>query len=343
MSPTVYLALSHSSAQASARNLVEALGLGHQPLANEPGALCQMVEGLTLHPGSVALVDLNGLPLAFGNVLELAQKLPGDLRRRVVLFRHEQGPVWPSDQEWVQTLGFAGLFAEVVPAALMSDSAALPGLIAALTNVPLGDAWQLARHLFAAGAKPDLQTHRGFVRAHCNRDAESLAQVMASGVRPIDRQYGVSNYPACFVGADAVRWLRNQYGCSATTALEIGQALHGLGLLHHVLDQHGFEDANLFYRMNVTANTTRANLGYLFKQLQGPRGLEVADRMYMGKTYEHCWVDKDAVTWLSQMRRVPRQRGRKPAQPTARVWADRACFAGAPSKGPVPVFPVLWA
>ena len=306
MSPTVYLALPQRTALATACTLVEAMGLRSRPLEEGPSALGQLVEGLTLNPHSAALVDLSECPLGCRNVLALAQKIPVDLRRRVVLFRHDHGSVWASDREWVHTLGFAGLFAEVAPAALNLESAALPGLIAALVNVQIEDTRQLIRCLSAAWAEPDLQTHRGFIRAHCNRDAESLAQIMASGVRSIDRQYGVTNYPACFVGADAVRWLRNQFGCSAQTALEIGQALHALGLLHHVLDEHAFEDANLFYRLDVTANTTRTHLGYLYMQMQGPRGLEVADRGYMGKTYDHCWVAKDAVTWLSQMRQVPR-------------------------------------
>jgi hypothetical protein len=305
MNIPVLLALPHDAAHKSARALVMALGLIPEVVKDNADVLATMAQHLQSHAHSAALIDLGSLPLGFKHIHDLAKRLSSDARQRVILFRHEQGPVWPSDQAWAKELGFAGLFAEVDAQAMLAD-AELPNLLADLTGRERLPAQKLSQFFAAMLAKPDPLTLRGLIRAQCGRSAESLAQVMASGVKAVDRTHRFTSYPACFLGTEAVQWLRSQFQGSAANAVQTGQALLSMGLIHHVVHEHGFEDADFFYRLDATANTSQTHLGQLLQKMQGAQGVEVKDRSYLGTAYPACWVGQDAVSWLSKQYRLPR-------------------------------------
>lgn len=82
---------------------------------------------------------------------------------------------------------------------------------------------------------------------------EDLAALVArmrghGGLAIEDRRHLLNLYPRCFVGREAVAWLVKNEGLSHAEALAVGALLVERGLLHHVLDEHGFEDAGYFYR-----------------------------------------------------------------------------------------------
>jgi potassium-dependent mechanosensitive channel len=81
-------------------------------------------------------------------------------------------------------------------------------------------------------------------------DLEALANAMrgTSGVEIKDRRYLVNIYPKCFVGSEAVDWLVRNQRTTREGAIRIGLLLVNRGIIHHVLDEHSFEDKNLFYR-----------------------------------------------------------------------------------------------
>jgi hypothetical protein len=305
MNSPVLLALPHDAANKSARALVMALGLVPEQVKDGKDTLAEMSMRLLKSDRSAALLDLGSLPLSFNHILDLAKRLPTAARQRVILFRHEQGPVWPSDQAWAKELGFAGLFAEVDAQAMLADSQ-LPDLLAELTSQTALPAQKLAQYFAAMVAKPDPLTLRGLIRSQCSRSAEHMAQVMASEVRSVDRTHRLTVYPACFLGSEAVQWLRAQFQCSVPTAVQVGQALLSMGLMHHVLHAHGFENEAFYYRLDATANTAQTHMGQLLQQLQSPQGLEVKDRSYLGTLYPACWVGQEAVSWLSIKLRLPR-------------------------------------
>ena len=96
-----------------------------------------------------------------------------------------------------------------------------------------------------------------YFRFALSREASSridLAEVeramrSASGGVPIaDRQYLGKTYPQTFVGSEAVDWLAKHYGLSVGEAEAVGQGLLDLGVLHHVVDEHGFLDEGYFYK-----------------------------------------------------------------------------------------------
>ena len=68
------------------------------------------------------------------------------------------------------------------------------------------------------------------------------------GVNIGDRRYGLHVYDRCFIGSEAVTWLAKHQKATRDEALRIGQLLIERGLMHHVTDEHTFEDEYLFYR-----------------------------------------------------------------------------------------------
>ena len=73
----------------------------------------------------------------------------------------------------------------------------------------------------------------------------------AAGPAIADRTYLGKRYARCFVGSEAVEWIRRNYGLACGAAESVGQSLLELGITHHVLDRHGFVDANFFYRFRA--------------------------------------------------------------------------------------------
>ncbi|MEO0374386.1 MAG: mechanosensitive ion channel domain-containing protein [Cyanobacteria bacterium P01_A01_bin.17] len=83
-----------------------------------------------------------------------------------------------------------------------------------------------------------------------NLDLETLATQMRAGLSITDRRYRLNLYSQCFVGSEAVDWLMETQKATKEEAIRLGQALMSKGIIHHVLDEHPFADAYLFYRFS---------------------------------------------------------------------------------------------
>jgi small-conductance mechanosensitive channel len=94
-----------------------------------------------------------------------------------------------------------------------------------------------------------LEQHRGPGRFDDARLAALLARMQArpGGVEIADRRHLLRVWPSCFVGRDAVDWLVEREGLTREEAVAVGRRLVESGHVRHVLDEHGFEDAGLFY------------------------------------------------------------------------------------------------
>jgi hypothetical protein len=73
----------------------------------------------------------------------------------------------------------------------------------------------------------------------------------AEGVPIVDRRHLLTTYPKCFVGREAVDWITRAAGLTRKEAMALGQLLVDRGVIHHVLDEHGFKDSKLFYRFRA--------------------------------------------------------------------------------------------
>lgn len=76
------------------------------------------------------------------------------------------------------------------------------------------------------------------------------------GVDVADRSHRTRKYPNCFVGSQAVAWLRATLSISLADAICCGQTLMNLGMIRHVHDERAFQDGDLYYRFeHVEAGT----------------------------------------------------------------------------------------
>ncbi len=81
-------------------------------------------------------------------------------------------------------------------------------------------------------------------------DLKKLVRAMrsAGGIEIKNRRYHFGIYNQCFVGSEAVFWLRKKLRISEILAVQLGQRLVDEKLIHHVFDEHPFRNDYLFYR-----------------------------------------------------------------------------------------------
>ncbi|KAG5175287.1 hypothetical protein JKP88DRAFT_156209, partial [Tribonema minus] len=79
----------------------------------------------------------------------------------------------------------------------------------------------------------------------------ALADRMIGALDVRHRVSRLRRYRSCFVGREAVRWLRAA-GAAASTAhaLALGNEMLRMGVFSHVTAEHVFEDEALFYRFS---------------------------------------------------------------------------------------------
>jgi hypothetical protein len=68
------------------------------------------------------------------------------------------------------------------------------------------------------------------------------------GVKIKDRRYRLRVYTQCFIGSEAIEWMRDRFRISREEAVKLGQRLMDAKHIHHVVDDHKFKDGELFYR-----------------------------------------------------------------------------------------------
>jgi small-conductance mechanosensitive channel len=78
------------------------------------------------------------------------------------------------------------------------------------------------------------------------------------GVRRSDRRHWLRVYRDCFVGSQAVNWMVEHEGLTRSEACVLGERLTQVGLVRHVLDEHGFLDRNYYYRFDSPAPRSSA-------------------------------------------------------------------------------------
>jgi small-conductance mechanosensitive channel len=74
------------------------------------------------------------------------------------------------------------------------------------------------------------------------------------GIEVADRRHLFARYRQCFVGRDAVDWMVRNLDLTRGEATDLGQVLVERGLIHHVLDEHGFKDGYFFYQFSPMPN-----------------------------------------------------------------------------------------
>lgn len=182
--------------------------------------------------------------------------------------------------------------------------ASAPNAAQAAMSAPAASATTGAAPNHAIAADADLQ-------ALCAR----LASTGGLDIR--DRVYRLRNYEQCFVGREAVDWLQRHLMVSRAQALRTGRRLLALGHIHHVLNEHDLEDADLFYRVAEPAaaisHSPAPNATELEQALSVAHGLTWTDQVRGLLRHRRCQSGRVIVDWLCQHYAVPRR--------TAVQWA----------------------
>lgn len=298
--PIAMLDLPPVAGQSALRAGLTALGVDISALPIEGDSLKSVLRRLADQAGAVAFVDISrASATAAPTLLELDAMLPRDgARERVFLTRLLGGHVSVADRRWARSLGFADLLPEFDARDCEGSlRRALDGVARVLDQTPLEPA-QLARHARVLNQEREVGTPRATLRALTGKSAEEVAETLRRSLAIRDRPYRLQTYAECFVGSEAVSWMSRRWHRSAAEAVAIGQALGSLGLLVHVTHDHPFLDDHLFYRLAVSQREEALDLDAVFTAMQGRDGVAIADRSYLAKTYEACWVGSEAVDFL---------------------------------------------
>jgi EAL domain-containing protein (putative c-di-GMP-specific phosphodiesterase class I) len=124
-----------------------------------------------------------------------------------------------------------------------------------------------------------------------------------------DRMFHLRTYKECFVGREAVDWLVLHQRVSRADAVRLGQRLVALGLMSHVVTEHDFEDAELFYRLsspavaNLAAGPAAADLAEAFR---GADGVRLSDHVRGLIRHRDCVTGAAIVDWFVATYRVQR-------------------------------------
>jgi hypothetical protein len=139
-----------------------------------------------------------------------------------------------------------------------------------------------------------------------------------------DRLYHLVPYPQCMVGSEMVDWLiadtstgsfLEKKSMSRNECVQRFQSLIDAKLLHHVKDEHQFEDSTLYYRFYVDENREAPSSvaqtddkhtaeKLLEKQIREQQGL-IASRTYRLVKYDDVMVGSEIVDWMMASSKTP--------------------------------------
>ncbi len=220
------------------------------PSADVLNALVEQIHD----PCTVAVVDL-------GHDLKLPdinQALPhAAWRARVLLTRLTHGHVSLSEQRWVRSLGYAGLWGEFDTDDVQGDLRnALAAVHHALNLAPPNSTLPTFKPSEARNAPA-----RTLIRRLTGAPAEVAASVLRRRLPIGERTYLLRSYPACFIGREGISAMARHHNITREEALALGQALHSLGLVVHVTHSHDLSDSDYFYRVALSRRADAVDLG----------------------------------------------------------------------------------
>lgn len=125
------------------------------------------------------------------------------------------------------------------------------------------------------------------------------------GIDVRDRRHHLRRYPECFVAAEAVTWIAKRWSVSRAVAVRIGERLTALGYIEHVVSEHDFADAYLFFRFvasahapNTTPQEVLPELDAVAQRLRGPDGIEIGPCRRHLLWYDRSFPGRTLSAWL---------------------------------------------
>lgn len=213
----------------------------------------------------------------------------------------------PLEEKWARDCGAVGLLASMSPDRFKSSvderlSSLLIALGAGEARAVAASFVRLIPATSPSRAAHVVQAHKALAeleRSGISSDAVARWASSAQGFDVRNREWRLANYEAVFVGSEAIDRMTAYLKCDRDEAVVFGELLRQARAFRHVTNDHAFEDANYFYRLTPTPATVASlDLRMLIERAQGKGGFPRADRPYLGKTYDDCFVGGEAVEWL---------------------------------------------
>jgi len=142
-------------------------------------------------------------------------------------------------------------------------------------------------------------------------ELQALWQRMRStgGIDIRDRMYHLRSYGQCFVAREEVDWLVREIKLSRAEATQIGRRMVALGWMRHVLDEHDFDDAELFFTAAVQLQAAPVSppvddLRQALRALDGGLALGTHRRGLLA--HRRCASGRGIVDWLVARHEVNR-------------------------------------
>jgi EAL domain-containing protein (putative c-di-GMP-specific phosphodiesterase class I) len=149
--------------------------------------------------------------------------------------------------------------------------------------------------------------------------------VRERGVDLRDRMHLVKQYAHCFVASEAVDWLVSDQHVSRREAVRIGRHWVARGLIRHVVDEHDFDDANLFFTPRRAEQAPAMEVPTLHALLQASRvndqagPLPIDDHADGLILHRRCVTGRALINWILSQRPVSRAQ----ATQWARAWMQQ--------------------
>jgi len=256
------------------------------------------------------LVDLPALASQHLSLSQLAHWSRSRWPNLKLIARLPSRPVLSGPEEaWAVANGAVALVAGQSVSA--KGSSIVPALQKVARAVGLAeiDVSSLDNFLRVMGAKADAPGAAAVGRTHSlldrlaaeGIDLHGLSRKMQGrgGVTVEDRKYRGKTYRQCFVGSEAIAWMREKGRLDGKSPDAVAEAMGLAGLVHHVLREHQFTDGNYFFRFGGLSDVLDGlDLDGISRDMRGPKGVPIGTRLYLGKSYENCFVGSEAADWL---------------------------------------------
>jgi EAL domain-containing protein (putative c-di-GMP-specific phosphodiesterase class I) len=203
-------------------------------------------------------------------------------------------------------------------------------LIARPMSIDAFAAWLASSNPSTATVSTSAAPSTPSVRAAATQSQDAFARHVwnlmrtPGGLDVRDRMFHLRTYDACFVGREAVDWLVQHQRLSRSEAVRLGQHLVALGLISHVVSEHDFEDAELFYRLTSPAAASlaaRPVVADLLGAMHGAGGVPLGDQVRGFIRHGDAITGTAVVDWFVSTYRVDRS--------AAVLWASTLMRQGA--------------
>ena len=316
MNPIAALLLSSPEDERLFAAAIQSQGLGAQAVKPDGRGLIAAIAAAVASARPAAVVAdvtslaAHGLSSAMF-AARVAQSLP---HVRVMVRLPERTGISRSERAWASRVGIASLLPGSSVAAWRKSLAPVVERIGSIleAGAPDPEALEAAvNRLVKSGVEPrpgivkDIYAlARQLEHAGVNSGA-AFEALRTESALVADRRYRGKVYPECFVASEAIELIASRFGVSRATALAAGTFLWRTGRIHHVLRDAPFGDGYFFFRIGGTPRASgEIDLGEVEGAMRARDGVEVADRIYVGKAYPKCFVGAEAVEWLRRRYRL---------------------------------------